>query len=46
LWKKGFSIKEVPITFIDRTRGTSKISKRIIFQAFFLVWKLRLRVND
>ncbi len=42
LWKKGFSIKEVPITFIDRTRGTSKISKKIIFQAFFLVWKLRL----
>ena len=42
LWKKGFSIREVPITFIDRARGTSKISKRIIFQAFFLVWKLRL----
>ncbi|MFB0562291.1 MAG: polyprenol monophosphomannose synthase [Candidatus Lokiarchaeia archaeon] len=42
LWKKGFSIKEVPITFIDRTHGTSKISKRIIFQALFLVWKLRL----
>jgi len=42
LWKKGFSIREVPITFIDRTRGTSKISKRIIFQALFLVWKLRL----
>jgi len=45
-WKKGFSIKEVPITFIERTRGTSKISKRIIFQAFFLVWKLRLSLND
>ena len=43
LWKKRFSFKEVPITFIDRTRGTSKISKRIIFQAFFLVWKLRKR---
>ncbi len=43
LWKKGFSLKEVPITFIDRTHGTSKISKRIIFQAFFLVWKLRKR---
>jgi len=42
LWEKGFSIKEVAITFIDRTRGRSKISKRIIFQAFFLVWKLRL----
>ena len=46
LWKKGFSIQEVPITFIDRTHGTSKISKRIIFQAFFLAWKLRLRLND
>ncbi|MFB0526952.1 MAG: polyprenol monophosphomannose synthase [bacterium] len=43
LWKKGFSVKEVPITFIDRTRGTSKISKRIIFHALFLVWKLRKR---
>jgi len=46
LWKKGFSLKEVPITFIDRTRGISKISKRIIFQAFFLVWKLRLSLRN
>jgi len=43
LWKKGFSFKEVPVTFIDRTRGISKISKRIIFQALFLVWKLLCR---
>jgi len=43
VWQKGFSFKEVPITFIDRARGKSKISKRIIFQAFFLVWKLRKR---
>ncbi len=43
LWKKGFSIQEVPITFIDRTHGTSKISKRIVLQAFFLVWKLLCR---
>jgi len=43
LWKRGFSIKEVPITFIERARGTSKISKRIILQAFLLVWKLRKR---
>jgi dolichol-phosphate mannosyltransferase len=43
LWEKGFSIKEVPITFIERARGTSKISRRIIFQAFFLVWKLLCR---
>jgi len=43
LWKKGFYFKEVPITFIDRRRGKSKISKRIIFQALFLVWKLLCR---
>jgi dolichol-phosphate mannosyltransferase len=43
LWEKGFYFKEVPITFIERARGTSKISKRIIFQAFFLVWKLLCR---
>jgi len=42
VWKSRFSIREVPITFIDRARGTSKISKRIIFQALFLVWKLRI----
>jgi dolichol-phosphate mannosyltransferase len=46
LWKKGFSIKEIPITFIERARGTSKISKRIISQAFLLVWKLRLGLNE
>jgi len=43
VWKSGFSIKEVPIAFTDRTRGTSKISKRIIFQAFLLVWRLLRR---
>ena len=43
LWRKGFSFKEVPIAFVDRTRGRSKISKRIVLQAFFLVWKLRKR---
>jgi len=43
LWRKGISLKEIPITFIDRSRGKSKISKRIVFQAFFLVWKLRKR---
>jgi len=46
LWKRGSSITEVPITFVDRARGRSKISKRIIFQALFLVWKLRLSLND
>ncbi|MDH3214721.1 MAG: polyprenol monophosphomannose synthase [Candidatus Krumholzibacteria bacterium] len=40
-WKKKFRIKEIPITFVDRTSGTSKMSRRIIWEAAFLVWKLR-----
>jgi dolichol-phosphate mannosyltransferase len=40
-WKKKFRIKEIPIIFVDRTIGTSKMSRRIIWEAAFLVWKLR-----
>ncbi len=41
-WKKGFSIKEIPIIFVDREFGESKLSKKIMWEAIFLVWKLRL----
>ncbi len=41
-WKKGFRIKEIPIVFVDRTAGTSKMSKKIIREAIFMVWRLRL----
>lgn len=41
-WKRNFKIKEIPIVFVDRTIGTSKMSRRIIWEAAFLVWKLRL----
>lgn len=40
-WKLGFRIKEVPITFIDRTEGTSKMSSGIIKEAMLGVWKMR-----
>jgi dolichol-phosphate mannosyltransferase len=40
-WKLGFKIKEVPITFIDRTEGTSKMSSNIVKEAMFGVWKMR-----
>lgn len=40
-WKLGFKIKEVPITFIDRKEGTSKMSKGIVKEAIFGVWKMR-----
>ncbi|MBI5869871.1 MAG: polyprenol monophosphomannose synthase [Actinobacteria bacterium] len=41
--RKGFKVKEIPITFSDRQLGQSKMSKRIVFEAVVLVWKLRLR---
>ncbi len=42
-WKKGFRIREIPIIFTERRRGRSKMSKRIIFEAFFAVWRLVLK---
>jgi dolichol-phosphate mannosyltransferase len=40
-WKAGFTIREIPIVFVDRTTGESKMSKRIIREAVWRVWKLR-----
>ncbi|MGL1901551.1 MAG: polyprenol monophosphomannose synthase [Fibrobacterales bacterium] len=45
LWKKGFSIAEVPIIFTDRIIGESKISGQIIREALFVLIKLRLGRN-
>ncbi len=42
-WKKGFRIIELPITFTDRVKGTSKMSKKIVREAITMVWKLRLK---
>ncbi len=42
-WKKGFRLLEVPITFTDRVQGTSKMSKKIVHEAIFIVWKLRCK---
>jgi dolichol-phosphate mannosyltransferase len=42
-WKKGFRIKEIPIIFADRTGGSSKMSKKIVWEAVFMVWKLPIR---
>ena len=41
-WEKGFKIKEIPIVFWDRRAGTSKMSKKIVREAIWMVWKLRL----
>lgn len=41
LFKKGCSITEVPIIFIDRHVGTSKMTKSIVWEAVWMVWRLR-----
>jgi dolichol-phosphate mannosyltransferase len=40
-WKLGFKVKEIPITFIDRLEGVSKMSKGIIKEAMMGVWKMK-----
>ena len=40
-WKLGFKIKEVPITFQDRNEGVSKMSKNIVKEAMYGVWKMK-----
>jgi dolichol-phosphate mannosyltransferase len=42
-WKKGFRLKEIPIIFHDRVEGQSKMSKRIVREAIWMVWWLRLQ---
>lgn len=44
-WKLGFKLKEVPITFIDRTEGQSKMTKGIVQEAMYGVWKMRKFTN-
>jgi dolichol-phosphate mannosyltransferase len=43
VWRGGFRIKEIPILFIDRRAGTSKMSRKIVFEAVIRVWKLFFR---
>ena len=41
-WMLGAKIREESIIFFDRTVGESKMSKNIVFEAIFMVWRLRL----
>ena len=40
-WKRGFRIIEIPIVFTDRSEGESKMSRRIVREAVWMVWRLR-----
>ncbi len=40
--ERGFRVGEIPIIFIDRHSGSSKMSKKIVREAVLMVWKLKL----
>jgi len=41
--KAGFTVKEIPVTFIDRQKGSSKLSKKDIFEFFAVMISLRFK---
>lgn len=43
MMKKGFKLIEIPILFIDRRAGESKMSRKVVYEAYFMVWKLKLK---
>jgi len=40
-WRRGFRIQELPIVFVDRRVGQSKMSRRIVGEAVWMVWRVR-----
>jgi dolichol-phosphate mannosyltransferase len=42
-WRRGFRLKEIPIVFTDRVEGQSKMNKKIVREAIWMVWWLRIR---
>ena len=42
-WRKGYRIHEIPIVFVDRRIGVSKMSKSIVYEAVWMVWRLKIK---
>ena len=42
-WSKGFRVCELPIVFVDRRVGVSKMSKHIVYEAAWMVWRLKFK---
>jgi len=40
IWRQGLRVAEVPIIFTDRFQGTSKMSRKIVWEAIWMVWRL------
>ncbi len=45
IWMKGLRIAEVPIIFTDRIQGSSKMSRKIVWEAFWMVWRLWIQAG-
>lgn len=45
IWRQGMKVVEVPIVFTDRFQGTSKMSRKIVREAFIMVWRLLVQNN-
>jgi dolichol-phosphate mannosyltransferase len=45
IWMQGMRIAEVPIIFTDRFQGSSKMSRKIVWEAFWMVWRLWLQAG-
>jgi len=41
-WVKGFHLKEIPIVFTERLNGVSKMSRKIVWEAAWMVWRLQM----
>jgi len=41
-WRNHWKLKEIPITFVDRSNGQSKLDKKVIWEAIWMPWKLKL----
>lgn len=44
-WMRGFAVREVPITFVERRSGHSKMTNAIVFEAVWMIWRLLLRAG-
>ncbi|MCX7834183.1 MAG: glycosyltransferase, partial [Ignavibacteria bacterium] len=42
-FRKGFKIIEIPILFVERRAGVSKMSKKVVYEAMIMVWKLKFK---
>lgn len=40
IWRQGLRVVEIPIIFTDRFQGTSKMSRKIVWEALWMVWRL------